>query len=124
LVLNRIQQKNKSKTPGSTDILTGGKFKFSIEQKLKHHKSMKNSELKCNLEVEGVTLTATAIKRLKSLQDRGNEDLKSTREIIADVVCFLAKKMDYIEDVENEEISSLMNSLSHIRENLNDLSKP
>ena len=85
---------------------------------------MKNIEAKCNLEVEGVTLTASAIKRLKSLQDRNNEDLKSTREIIADVVCFLAKKMDYIEDAENEEISSLMNSLSHIRENLNDLSKP
>ena len=85
---------------------------------------MKNSELKCNLEVEGIVLTKSAIRYLKALQDRSNEDITSMREIIADVVCFLAKKMDYIEDSENEEISSLMNSLSHVRENLNNLRKP
>ena len=85
---------------------------------------MKNSEVKCNIEVEGVILTKEAIRYLKTLQDRDNEDIISAREIIADVVCFLAGEMDYIEDSKNEEISSLMNSLSHIRENLNDLSKP
>ncbi|HZK94372.1 MAG TPA: hypothetical protein VFC67_09210 [Prolixibacteraceae bacterium] len=85
---------------------------------------MKNSELKCNLEVEGITQTKEAINYLKRLQDRNNEDIIIAREIIADVVCFLAKKMDYIEDAENEEISSLMNSLSHVREDLNNFRKP
>ena len=54
---------------------------------------MKNSELKCNIEVEGVTLTKPAIQYLKALQDRNNEDIKSMRDILADVVCFLAKKI-------------------------------
>jgi len=85
---------------------------------------MKNSELKCNLEVEGIILTKEAIRYLKALQDRNNEDIIIAREIIADVVCFLAKKMDYIDDAENEEMSSLMNGLSHVRDELNNLRKP
>ncbi|HZK97522.1 MAG TPA: hypothetical protein VFC67_25195 [Prolixibacteraceae bacterium] len=85
---------------------------------------MKNTKTKCNIEIEGVILSKSAINYLKALQDRGNEDIISMREIIADVVCFLAKDMDYIEDSRNEEISSLINGLSHVREDLNNLRKP
>ena len=85
---------------------------------------MKNLEAKTTIELEGVILTESAIKRLKAFQEKGNEDLLSMRDYIAEAICFLSTETDSLDDPRNEEIYMIMSTLGHLRQDLNDLRKP
>ena len=85
---------------------------------------MKNTETKHHIEIEGVILTEAGIKYLKAIQTGDNELISCNRETIADVICFLAKCMDYMPDTDSDEVSLLMSGLSYLRNDLNKLRKP
>ncbi len=85
---------------------------------------MKNTETKHHIEIEGVILTEDALSELRAMQANDNDFLNCTRESVADVVCFLAKCMDCMEKTDNEEITTLMATLSRLRTYLNRFRKP
>lgn len=85
---------------------------------------MKNSGVKTNIEVGGVVLTEKALFRLRELQSHDNETIASTREHIADAICFIGKNFDYANRENVQELQDLITNLSFIRDYFSELQKP
>jgi len=86
---------------------------------------MKNTEVKYNIEVEGVILTKEAINQLKAFQDGGfNEDLELDRGAIGDAVCYLSCLILRLDDHEIKKAAIIMSCLSLVRDHLDNLRKP
>ena len=86
---------------------------------------MKTPELKTNIEVGGVILTDTAIKRLKDLQGNNNDGIQSIRDSLANAVCQLSTQSLQFEDAESiQKFRLVLADLSYIRDYFLDFSKP
>jgi len=85
---------------------------------------MKNSELKCNIEVEGIILTKDAIDTIKYLQEHNNESLDAKIAYIKDVICWIVSIQDALHEEEAAESMELMGSLNYLRKDLYKLRKP
>lgn len=85
---------------------------------------MAKHEIKQHIDVDGVILTQKAINRLIILQEHNNEMLKDSVRCISDVICLVEMhRVDLVDD-EVDEVNTLLNELSIIRRNFNELARP
>lgn len=83
----------------------------------------KNQTVTQITEINGAMLTQSAINRIKTLQEQDNYVINTSRDAIADAVCFIGKNLDGSEN-QTEEIRQLITDLSFIRDYFTDLKKP
>ena len=86
---------------------------------------MKQDQIKKHIEVEGVILTPELIEYLKELQEDDNNGVKSERETLADIACFLGSNLFMFEtDFERIKVSHFISDLAIIRDKFENLRKP
>lgn len=80
------------------------------------------------IEVNGAVLTFKTVEQIKSFQENENECLKSFKENIADVICFIAKEAIDYQGIDKEArekyLMFLSADLSYCRDSLNELQSP
>lgn len=74
--------------------------------------------------VNDVVLTEKVIHRLKQLQEHDNESVDSCREDISDAICFIANRLDGMDDEDLSNAKEMIINLSFIRDYFKDLRKP
>lgn len=85
---------------------------------------MKNAEIKTNINIEGVILTPELILYLQQMQSSNNENTKATRECLSDIVCFIGKQLNEMEDDDKIYAAELICNLSNMRDGFKTLMKP
>lgn len=86
---------------------------------------MQKSELKTNIEIEGVIITPEIIEELRYLQKNDNESLQLLRETLSDAVCFIGSiAYTFDDDEERKQALQAMADISMVRNNLQKFKKP
>lgn len=74
--------------------------------------------------VDGVVLTKKAVTQLIQFQENDNDFIKDTNRIIADAICEIIKFSDDYREDDRPRINALLQDLTIVRQNINELQKP
>jgi len=85
---------------------------------------MEKSEIKSNIEVDGIVLTEKAIARLKQFQFQDNTGIDYFSKIIQKAIRTIVRTLDDCEPEELKKIQSVLTDLACVCDWIEDLEKP